>query len=148
MRKVLLTISAVCLCTFTVHACAAPPDGPAAEGAGAALTEASTEALLFQIFGELATESCPSGPPAEPLSGGPCLDCDSYQGYCVHGDNRCRNYCLLLVGEVGMCSLDCDCCVCPEVWVQCAWACVCAGIPTSDPTSECPSQCSVQWYCP
>ena len=44
-----------------------------------------------------------------------CNACDSPQGSCTPGDNSCTNYCLGLVGEIGFCSLACNCCVCPEI---------------------------------
>jgi hypothetical protein len=40
-----------------------------------------------------------------------CEDCDSNEGYCTPGDNRCRNYCLNLVGLEGICHQSCNCCV-------------------------------------
>ncbi|HEX6203742.1 MAG TPA: hypothetical protein VF100_12115 [Thermoanaerobaculia bacterium] len=44
-----------------------------------------------------------------------CSDCDSAVGSCTPGDGRCRNFCLGLVGEIGICGSQCNCCVCPEV---------------------------------
>lgn len=44
-----------------------------------------------------------------------CGGCDSAQGSCTHGDNTCINYCLNLVGEIGFCSIPCNCCMCPNI---------------------------------
>ena len=43
-----------------------------------------------------------------------CYDCDSPLNSCTPGTSYCRSYCLQLTGEIGICSFECKCCVCPE----------------------------------
>ncbi len=88
-------------------------------------------------------------PPAQERAA--CTGCDSPQGSCTQppagSSGVCDFYCQELVGETGFCSLACGCCMCPYVQVTCGWICVCFGLPTGYPTNDCPTNCSVQWYC-
>lgn len=79
-----------------------------------------------------------------------CSDCDSSQGYCSQGDQSCRSYCLNLVGEIGFCNSQCNCCVCPEIPPSgpppaddpdnCQTVCRCGdGVP--GPQGSCPDGC-------
>ena len=136
-KRVLLVIgccAAFCLLPGALAAEEAPDAPPATActpDAGIQLVE--PPAVLAELGGNLLPEQAPW---MEPRQASTCSDCDSNQGYCS-GPNSCRNYCLALVGEIGMCSPICNCCICPEV----------AGPPPDpvpgpggcDPVCNCPS---------
>ena len=88
--------------------------------------------------------------PSVVIESATCVDCDSPQGSCTPGNAACNNYCLSLVGEIGICHFQCNCCVCPEVPAPppstgdptdgCVQAiCRCDGVPGNQ--GSCPDGC-------
>lgn len=130
---------------------AAPGSGPAQPPA-AVPDGADRPRFLLTGEGAAGGGACAPAAPGDasaPLERSTCVDCDSPQGYCSPGTPTCRNYCLSLVGEIGICSQECNCCLCPEVappppdpgdpGETCQSICRCDGLP--GPQGGCPTGC-------
>ena len=142
-KRALLSViccAACCLLPGGLAAAEAPDAPPATDAvpdASTQLVESPVEAPAEMAPPELSGSLLPGAAPwMKPQQASNCSDCDSSQGYCS-GPGSCRNYCLSLVGEIGFCHFNCNCCVCPEV----------AGPPPDpvpgpggcDPVCNCPS---------
>jgi hypothetical protein len=111
MKRVLSFVFCIVACLGASHLAAAE-DAPAA-GVQAARVPAPALSFLGGSGGECKPGVTLGVEPYEHRA--TCGGCDSPQGSCTPGDNSCTNYCLGLVGEIGFCSLACNCCMCPNV---------------------------------
>jgi hypothetical protein len=146
MRKTLFVVlSGVCF--FGLSSAAAVEDTSAVlVQAASSVPDTAVESARLPLFvSEQPGGQCAAVPTfgvEAPQPRAACGGCDSSQGSCTHGDGTCTNYCLERVGEIGFCSLACNCCMCPNIPPPPIEVC-CRCDGGSDPSGLCGFGCRV-----